>query len=126
MYYYSQVNCKIFGETKVDLKAVIDYIQEKHIAPFFHPEFKAPKMIDGRAVSECTINIDHFDPTNYIELLELSKEYPNVVFDFIEQTKENDCWCWRVYSGHLSKAPIKIKYTYGKFDLIEESNQEIE
>ena len=29
MYYYSQVNCKIIGETKTDVKAVIDYIQEK-------------------------------------------------------------------------------------------------
>ena len=36
MYYYSQVNCKIIGETKTDVKAVIDYIQEKHIATFFH------------------------------------------------------------------------------------------
>ena len=54
MYYYSQVNCKIIGETKADVKAVVDYIQEKHIAPFFHPEFKTPKMIDGRAISEYT------------------------------------------------------------------------
>lgn len=127
MYYYSQVNCKIIGEAKTDVKAVIDYIQDKRIAPFFQPEFKTPKMIDDRAISECIINeIDHFDPTNYIELLELSKEYPNVVFDFIEQTKENDCWCWRVYSGSLSKAPVKIRYTYGKFDLVKEFNQEIE
>ena len=43
MYYYSQVNCKIIGETKADVKDVVDYIQEKHIAPFFHPEFKLLK-----------------------------------------------------------------------------------
>lgn len=121
MYYYSQVNCKIIGETKTDVKAVVDYIQEKRIAPFFHPEFKAPKMIDGRAISEYTIDeIDHFDPTNYIELLELSKEYPNVLFVLMERTKENDYWCWRVICGQLTKAPakIKIKYTYGDFDLV--------
>ena len=120
MHYYSFVKCKISGDTKAYVKGVINCIQEKHIAPFIYSKFEAPKMIDGRAVSECIINeIDHLDPVNYTELLELSKEYPDVVFSFIEQTRENDCWCWRVYSGSLSKAPVKkIKYTYGRFDLV--------
>ena len=121
MYYYSQVNCKIIGETKTDVKTVVDYIQEKRIAPFSHPEFKTPKMIDGRAISEYTIDeIDHFDPTNYIELLELSKEHPNVLFVLMERSKENDYWGWRVISGQLTKATDKInkKYTYANFDLV--------
>ena len=116
---YSQVKCKIFGEDKAEVKAVVDYIQERQIDPFFSPRFKTSKMINDFITSEYTIDeIDYFDPANYIELLELSKEHPNVIFDFIEQTKEYDYWYWEVSRGRVFKAPATIKYIYGDFDLV--------
>ena len=46
-------------------------------------------MIDGCAISEYTIDeIDHLDPTNYIELLELSKEHPNVLLFLWNELKK--------------------------------------